>query len=214
MATRPPQIPWENNLDLDKRGGYVKIWRSLLDSAIWQEGTAAAKLVAIVCVSEANYRPKKCLDGTTIPRGSFMTTLPKLAKKAGVTVKQTRTALAMLEQGQFLGSKRAGRGRMITVTNYNAYQSMENGEGRIRAVKGQDEGSFDPEATFEINDPRGAKQVRREEEEEREAFHLRGVLQAPHEYGDHAEEREGKNGLPTVDAMAQRFLRALQDPRT
>lgn len=42
-----------------------------------------------------------------------------------------------------------------------------------------------------------------------EAFHLRGVLQTLHEYGGHAEEREGKNG-----SYEDRLMRFLQDPRT
>lgn len=57
--------------------------------------------------------------------GQFITSLDSLAKKAGVSVRSVRTALANFEKLDFLTSQSTKTGRLITVVNWALYQSRD-----------------------------------------------------------------------------------------
>lgn len=61
--------------------------------------------------------------GVEVPRGAFVTSLPKLAEESGLSIQQTRTALKHLILTGELTDKAYSKFRVITVNNYDMYQS-------------------------------------------------------------------------------------------
>ena len=61
--------------------------------------------------------------GVEVPRGSFVTSLSKLAEESGLTIQQTRTALKHLNLTGELTDKSYSKFRIVTVNNYDMYQS-------------------------------------------------------------------------------------------
>lgn len=121
-------------------GGYFLLHRKLIENPIWTTMAPSALKVMLGFLIKANYQPATWYDGATeiqIPRGSFVTTVPMMAKFCHVSPKQARAAFEHLERAKFASYTRAdGRahGRaggltMVTVCNYDAYQSREAVEG-------------------------------------------------------------------------------------
>jgi hypothetical protein len=104
--------------------------------------------VMVAFVINANWTPKPWYDGSKlveIPRGSFVTSYPKLAEFCQLSPKQVRSAFAHLKKLGFAAYQRAGTGTMVSVLDYDTYQPRRNEEGRLegslRAGSGQDEGT-------------------------------------------------------------------------
>lgn len=78
--------------------------------------------------------------GEVIPRGSMVTSIASLSEAVGLTVKQTRRALEKLKSTNDIETKWANKYSIVSVCNYDRYQSENLTEGRQRAGKGQAEG--------------------------------------------------------------------------
>ena len=108
--------------------GWVKLHRCLLDKAIWQQSQPEQKTVLITILLLANHNGKQWKwqgEKFSVEPGQFITSLDSLAKKAGVSVRSVRTALANFEKLEFLTNKSTKTGRLITVVNWALYQSKE-----------------------------------------------------------------------------------------
>lgn len=79
------------------------------------------KVLFIHCLLKANWKDGK-FEGKEVKRGSFVTSLDKLSKETGLSVRQVRTALNHLFLTGELTSTSCSKYRVITVTNYNQYQ--------------------------------------------------------------------------------------------
>lgn len=79
------------------------------------------KTLFIHCLLKANWKDGR-FEGRDIKRGSFVTSLEKLSKETGLSVRQVRTALNHLFVTGELTSKSTSKYRIITVVNYNQYQ--------------------------------------------------------------------------------------------
>lgn len=95
------------------------------------------------CILKANHI-EKTWQGVKVKRGSFITSLQKLSTETGLTVKQVRTALEKLEKTGEVANCSTSKYRIITVNNYDCYQSegKQKGkrEGKQRAIKKADKG--------------------------------------------------------------------------
>lgn len=100
--------------------GYVKLHRKMFEWEWWDDINTFRLFVTILLL--ANWKPKRW-RGRVIPRGSCWTSIPELAKKSGLTYQQTRTALDKLISTGEITDKVTSRGRLITVANYDVYQS-------------------------------------------------------------------------------------------
>ena len=80
-------------------------------------------------------------QGQQIKRGEAVTGLPSLSAATGISVKKIRLRLKRLEKTKEISQKRAGKFSIITVCNYDEYQTYITTEGqakgRQRAGKGQ-----------------------------------------------------------------------------
>lgn len=100
--------------------GYVKLHRKMFEWEWWDDINTFRLFVTILLL--ANWKPKKW-HGVDIPRGSCWTSIGELSAKSGLTYQQTRTALDKLKSTGEITDRITSRGRLITVANYDVYQS-------------------------------------------------------------------------------------------
>ena len=113
---------------------YVKISRKILD---WEWYTDTnTKVLFLHILLKANWKPGR-FQGTEVPRGSLVTSQQNMAMETGLTIKNVRTALKHLENTGEVAVKRHPKFSVITVKNYNQYQSS----GSQMAVDWQPSGS-------------------------------------------------------------------------
>lgn len=108
--------------------GWIKLHRCLLEKAVWQLNDAQ-RIVFFTILLLANHKGRQWLwKGTQFNAepGQFVTSLPRLAKTARVSVQSVRTALDNLKKLDFLTYQSTGTGRLVTVNNWAFYQRNEN----------------------------------------------------------------------------------------
>lgn len=117
--------------------GFIKIHRSILDWEWWDDKNTFRLFMTILLL--ANWKDKRW-HGKVIPRGSLWTSLESLSKASGLTLKQTRVSLNKLIETGEVASKGANDGRLVTVVNYDVYQSDDFERANERANNWADEG--------------------------------------------------------------------------
>ncbi len=85
------------------------------------------KNVFIHCLLKAYWKDIK-IEGKIIPRGSFVSSVGKIAEELELTPMEVRTALKHLNSTNEITSKGTNRNTVFTVTNYDLYQSNEQAE--------------------------------------------------------------------------------------
>lgn len=101
---------------------YVKISRKILD---WEWYTDKnTKLLFFHFLLKANWKDGR-FQGEEISRGSFATSLDSLAKETGLTVREVRTAISHLKKTGEVTVNRHAKFSVITVKNYNQYQTSD-----------------------------------------------------------------------------------------
>lgn len=100
--------------------GFVKISRNILEWEWYQD--VVTRNIFLHCILKANWK-EKTWKGQKIKRGQFVTSLASLAKETGFTIRQTRTALEHLQMTGEVTSLSTPQYRIITVNNYDKYQS-------------------------------------------------------------------------------------------
>ena len=101
-------------------GNYIKLSRKLL-SWEWYSDINTTR-VFIHCLLKANWKEEHW-KGIVIGRGQLVTSLPSLEKDLGLTVSEIRTSLKHLKSTGEIADKAQARYRIITVINYDCYQS-------------------------------------------------------------------------------------------
>ena len=102
--------------------GFIKLHRKLIEWE-WFSDINTTHLF-LYCLLRANYEDKKW-RGIDIRRGSFITSLDRLSKDTGLTVRQVRTALDKLKSTGELTSKTTSQYSIISIKNYNLYQDND-----------------------------------------------------------------------------------------
>lgn len=74
---------------------------------------------------KANWKDGK-FEGKVIPRGSFASSLAKLADETDLTIREVRTAISHLETSGELTIKRHSKYSVFTIKNYHYYQENDN----------------------------------------------------------------------------------------
>lgn len=115
--------------------GYLKLWRTLPDSPVWSL-TTAQRIVFVTILLEANWKPGIFrADGKTtrVRRGEFITSLNRLAGKAGVSKSCVVRALKSLSDLGTIETTPARKWTAICVVNYERYQRNEQ-EGDTNSI--------------------------------------------------------------------------------
>lgn len=106
-------------------GNFIKIDRKMLKWE-WYKNEHT-KNVFFHCLLKAYWKDTK-IEGKTILRGSFVSSIGNIAEELALTPMEVRTALKHLKSTNELTSKGTNRNTVFTVTNYDLYQSKEQAE--------------------------------------------------------------------------------------
>jgi DNA replication protein DnaD len=132
---------------MNTHNGWIKLYRCLLEDPLWQCGTNEQKIILVTLLLMANHaeakwqwqgRPYHCQPGQMI------TSLANIQEKVGkrISLFQIRYALKRLECMGFLVNKSSKTGRLITICNWERYQSKEqtvhNDVAQIVSTSSQD----------------------------------------------------------------------------
>lgn len=102
--------------------GWIKLHRSLLDWEWYSDMNV--RVVFIHCLLKANCKDVK-YKGKDILRGSFATGLELLSRETGLTVAQIRVTLNKLKMTNEITIQTSTEGSIISITNYDLYQSND-----------------------------------------------------------------------------------------
>lgn len=102
---------------------YIKLYRSLLEWE-WYKNINT-KVLFIHMLLKTNWKDGK-FEGKVIPRGSFVSSLAKLAEETELTIREVRTAILHLETSGELTIKRYSKYSVFTIKNYTLYQVSDN----------------------------------------------------------------------------------------
>ena len=108
--------------------GWIKLHRELLEWE-WYRDTKV-KAVFIHCLIKANFKCKKW-KGIEIKRGSFITSYDNLSDEIGLSVQNVRTAIKKLEKTGELTRNSTNRFTLLTVNNYETYQSEDETTNKL-----------------------------------------------------------------------------------
>ena len=99
---------------------FIKLQRKMLD---WEWYTDAnTKAVFLHCLLKANWKDGR-FRGHKVPRGSFVSGRKVLAEELNLSEQQVRTALEHLKSTNEVTIKSTSRFSIITVVNYDRYQT-------------------------------------------------------------------------------------------
>lgn len=108
--------------------GWFKLYRELFDKAIWKGSTPEQKVILITILGmvfhDENEWDWKGIKYETKP-GQRITSLEKIAELAGkgISIQNIRTALKKFENYGFLTNESTNKNRLITIVNWELYQS-------------------------------------------------------------------------------------------
>jgi SOS response regulatory protein OraA/RecX len=121
--------------------GWIRIHRKILEWDWYSD--INTKSVFLHLLLKSNFI-EKSWKGISIKRGQMFTSISHLSIDIGISEKQIRNSLKKLQTTKEIEIKGASNGTMITVCNYEIYQSDENEKGeqtdKRRANEGQTKG--------------------------------------------------------------------------
>jgi hypothetical protein len=112
-------------------GGWIKLYRQLLEKPIWTDSTPEQKVILVTLLSMANHEEKQW-EWEGVPYkaspGQFVTSLESIRRKCGkgISLQNIRTALVRFEKYGFLTNKSTNKSRLITIVNWGFYQDKNN----------------------------------------------------------------------------------------
>lgn len=109
-------------ISVDKLVGRINLHRKILDWE-WYSDVNTCRLF-IHMLLRANWR-EGSFKGTTVPRGSFVSSLDKLSEETSLTKRELRTAISHLKTTGELTVKTTNRYSVFTVENYSLYQHCD-----------------------------------------------------------------------------------------
>lgn len=191
--------------------GWIKIHRGLLDWE-WYSDTNCVRM-ALHLLLMANFQTKRW-RGITVERGQLVTSRSILARETGLSEREVRTAISKLEKSDFLTSRATSSYTIVTICNYEKYQSSETPERPAeRPAADQDATSGRPGIDQRTTTTEECKKVRRVEYTHT-VSPIKGVVggktaEAPAELVEAADALQAWIGerFPKIAAMAEPFTR-------
>ena len=109
--------------------GWIKLHRKIWEHEFFQEKRKFSKFEAwIDLILQANYFDNKFLLGNEVvlvARGSFVTSIRKLSKRWSWSNSKVKAFLSLLESQQMVVQKSDTKKTVLTIENYELYQSDE-----------------------------------------------------------------------------------------
>ncbi len=116
----------ERRIAMSSRG-WIKLDRAIFDWGWYTD--LNVKSVFLHLLLRANHKPTQWRD-IELKRGQFYTSLDTLVREIGLSKQKIRTALDKLKSTGEITSDVCSRGRLVTVINYDRYQSDNTQDNR------------------------------------------------------------------------------------
>ena len=104
-------------------GNYIKISRNILEWEWYRN--INTKVLFLHMLLKANWKEGR-FEGTTVPRGSFISSYPRLCEECDLTINELRTALKHLTSTGEITVKTQSKYSVFTVNNYSLYQDINS----------------------------------------------------------------------------------------
>lgn len=145
--------------------GYIKLHRSLANWRWYKEPKTL--LLWIHLLLNANYEPRDMGD-KTIERGQIATSLAGLAEQTGLSVKEVRTSLDRLKKTGEIAVWSNRHMTVITVNEYERYQSDGANQGQTEGKQMADQGQTEDRPRADSGQTEGNQRATMKERKERE----------------------------------------------
>lgn len=119
--------------------GRIWLHRKLLDWG-WYSDINTCRLF-IHMLLKANWKEGD-FRGTTVPRGSFVSSIRQLSEETALTNKEVRVAIEHLKMTGEVASQTTNRYSVFSIKNYDMYQDTDKQDGNPRADNGQSNGNL------------------------------------------------------------------------
>jgi hypothetical protein len=111
--------------------GYIKAWRAMADHQLWRNGTPEQKCIIFALLWLASHKENSWVwkgEKFTVKPGQMITSLESIREKSGkgISIRNVRTTISILEKYDFLTNETTKQGRLITITNWILYQTGDN----------------------------------------------------------------------------------------
>ena len=103
--------------------GFVTIHRKIVEWEWYSDANVFRVFTHLILT--ANWEPKKW-QGILVERGQKITSIQHIAEETGLTPQSVRTAISKLKLTGELTSQSTNKYTIVTLTNYDFYQTMEN----------------------------------------------------------------------------------------
>lgn len=143
--------------------GYIKLHRQILEWEWYSD--INTKILFLHILLKANFKDM-VWRGININRGQLFTSITHLSSEIGISEKQIRTSLKKLKNTNEIDIQGASNGTMITVCNYETYQSLEILDGEQMASERANEGQAKGERR--ANEGRQRKKDKKDNKEKKE----------------------------------------------
>lgn len=101
---------------------YIKLSRKILDWEWWDDINTCR--LFIYCLLKANWKDGR-FKGMVIPKGSFVSSIPKMSDETSLTIREIRTAISHLKSTGEVTCKSYAKYTVFTVKNYCEYQQSD-----------------------------------------------------------------------------------------
>lgn len=101
---------------------YIKLSRKILEWEWW--GDINTCRLFIYCLLKANWKDGR-FKGMVIPKGSFVSSIPKMSDETSLTIREIRTAISHLKSTGEVTCKSYAKYTVFTVKNYCEYQQSD-----------------------------------------------------------------------------------------
>lgn len=103
-------------------GSYIKLSRGLLDWEWYSDINTTRAFIHMLL--KANWKDGN-FKGMAVPRGSFVSSIGKLASETGLTEREIRTAISHLKMTGEVTSKTTNKFTVFSVVKYDLYQAND-----------------------------------------------------------------------------------------
>lgn len=138
-------------------GNFIKIDRKILEWEWYKDQNT--KDLFLHMLIKANWKEGK-FQGTTVPRGSFVSSINRLHEETGLTEREVRTAISHLKTTGEVTSKTTNKFTVFTVLNYDLYQASDKqADNQVTSER-----QADDKQTTTIEERKKKKKERKEED--------------------------------------------------
>jgi DNA-binding transcriptional regulator GbsR (MarR family) len=118
--------------------GWVKLHRSIKDNWVWKDKPFSKGQAWLDILMECNHKPGKVnigLNVIPIERGQKLWSIKDMADRWGWSRKKVSSFLDVLEVDNMLRQKRTSKYTLLTIVNYDFYQSKDDEEEHQKNIK-------------------------------------------------------------------------------